>query len=95
MGRKPEIMNGDDEHQQQQQQQQNADDTSNFNENLRTNHDEDDPLIHDTILPHRKRIRKDTFQYNPTSSSSSASSSSQNSDVSRFSFSSLFVKHKI
>ncbi len=23
----------------------------------------DDPLIHDTILPHRKRIRKDPLQY--------------------------------
>lgn len=84
MGRKPEIISGNDNDDQQQQQETTSntlDEPKNSNENLETNHnDEDDPLIHDTILPHRKRIRKDTFQYNQPSSSSS---SSQNSDVSQ------------
>lgn len=61
MGRRTDIDNDDDE-------QQSTSSTSssstriahesqmNSNQNL-----DDDPLIHDTILPHRKRIRRDTL----------------------------------
>jgi len=37
---------------------------TNSNRNFyETKMDDNDPLIHDTILPHRKRIRKDPLQY--------------------------------
>jgi hypothetical protein len=35
----------------------------NFDEHKMNDDDDSDLLIHDTILPHRKRIRKDTLQY--------------------------------
>ncbi len=44
----------------------------NLNENQMNDIDDNDPLIHDSILPHRKRIRKDTLQYlQPQQSSTS------------------------
>lgn len=34
-----------------------------FDENKMNDDDDNDPLIHDTVLPHRKRIRKDPSQH--------------------------------
>jgi hypothetical protein len=66
MGRRTEIDNDDDE-------QQSTSSTSsslnrlanesqmNTNRNLDEEKFDDDTLIHDTILPHRKRVRRDTL----------------------------------
>jgi hypothetical protein len=67
MGRRTDIDNDDDE-------QQSTSSTSsssiriahesqmNLNQNVNEdNKFDEDPLIHDTILPHRKRIRRDTL----------------------------------
>ncbi len=54
-----------------------------LNENKMNDNDDNDPLIHDTILPHRKRIRKDTLQYIQPQQSSA---SSKTVDVSFFFF---------
>jgi hypothetical protein len=66
MGRRTNLDNDDDE-------QQSTSSTSssstrivhesqtNSNRNLDEDKFDDDPLIHDTILPHRKRIRRDTL----------------------------------
>ncbi|CAF0901894.1 unnamed protein product [Adineta steineri] len=77
MGRKTDINNDDDDDEQQSsssasrmtpnsnkhESQYNL--YRNFGENKSNNHNDDDNdlLIHDTILPHRKRVRKDTLQY--------------------------------
>jgi len=64
MGRRTDIDNDDDE-------QQSTSSTSSSSTTIRiaahesqTNSNrnlDDDPLIHDTILPHRKRVRRDTL----------------------------------
>ena len=66
MGRQTDIDNdNNDEQQQQQQQSTSTESRRNSNQILNENkfdiNDDDDPLIHDTILPHRKRIRRDTL----------------------------------
>jgi len=43
-----------------------------LNENKMNDNDDNDPLIHDSILPHRKRIRKDTLQYIQSQQSSTS-----------------------
>ena len=56
MGRRTDIDNDGDNDEQQT--------TSSFirmEHESQINPDDDDPLIHDTILPHRKRIRRDTL----------------------------------
>jgi hypothetical protein len=73
MGRKTDILN--DEKQQLSSDTIEHESQMNFNQDL----DLDDPLIHDTILPHRKRIRKDPLQY---IQSQQSSTSCPNVDVS-------------
>ncbi len=43
-----------------------------LNEYKMNDNDDNDPLIHDSILPHRKRIRKDTLQYIQSQQSSTS-----------------------
>jgi hypothetical protein len=43
-----------------------------FDENKMNDDDDSDLLIRDTILPHRKRIRKDTLQYIQTQQSTTS-----------------------
>jgi hypothetical protein len=54
MGRTTDIDNIDDE-------QQTTLLSTQMEHESQSNPDDDDPLIHDTILPHRKRIRRDTL----------------------------------
>ncbi len=95
MGRKPDIDNDDDE-------QQSTSSTSslstriahesqvNPNRNLNEDKLDDDPLIHDTILPHRKRIRRDTLlsiqqqHYVQPQQSESITTCCKTEDVSQF-----------
>jgi hypothetical protein len=65
MGRRTDMDNDDDE-----QQSTTSSSSStrmahesqiNPNRNLDEDKSDDDPLIHDTILPHRKRVRRDTL----------------------------------
>ncbi len=56
MGRRTDIDNdGDDD------EQQTTSSLIRMEHESQINPDDDDPLIHDTILPHRKRIRRDTL----------------------------------
>ncbi len=78
MGRKTDLLNDEN-----QQQQLSSSDTIEHESQANSNRDidMDDPLIHDTVLPHRKRIRKDPSQYiQPQQSSASC----PNVDVSLF-----------
>jgi hypothetical protein len=63
---------------------------SNSNPNLDEDKLDDDPLIHDTILPHRKRIRRDTLlsiqqqHYVQPQQSESITTCCKTEDVSQF-----------
>lgn len=61
MGRRTDIINDDSE--QHSNSLASMANESQINSNQNSNEDKlyDDPLIHDTILPHRKRIRRDTL----------------------------------
>jgi hypothetical protein len=68
MGRKTDIDNDDDEQQSTSSTSSSSTTTriahesqTNLNRNLDEDKLDDDPLIHDTILPHRKRVRRDTL----------------------------------
>jgi hypothetical protein len=95
MGRRVDIDNDDDE-----QQSTSSTSSSRMAHESQVNidrHSDDekfdhDPLIHDTILPHRKRIRRDTLlsiqqqqqQHVQFQSLNSSTTSSNIKDVSRF-----------
>jgi hypothetical protein len=66
MRRKTDIDNDDDEHQSTSSASSSStriahESQTNLNQNMDEIKLEEDPLIHDTILPHRKRIRRDTL----------------------------------
>ncbi len=67
MGRKTDMIKDNDEQQSTSRMSPNLikmDSQNNSNRDLYENQmNDNDPLTHDTILPHRKRIRKDTLQY--------------------------------
>jgi hypothetical protein len=102
MGRRTEIDNDDDE-------QQSTSSTSsssnrlanesqmNPNRNLDEEKFDDDTLIHDTILPHRKRVRRDTLlsiqqqHYVQPQQSQSMTTSCKIEDVSLFTINSYVL----
>ncbi|CAF3410067.1 unnamed protein product [Rotaria sp. Silwood1] len=61
MIRRTDIINGDNEHQSNSSTSMVHESQANSNHNPNEDKLYDDPLIHDTILPHRKRIRRDTL----------------------------------
>ena len=65
MGRRTEIDNDDDEQQSTSStssiRQAHESQMTNSNRTIDEEKFDDDPLIHDTILPHRKRVRRDTL----------------------------------
>jgi hypothetical protein len=67
MRRKTDMIKDNDEQQSTSRMSPNLikmDSQNNSNRDLYENQmNDNDPLTHDTILPHRKRIRKDTLQY--------------------------------
>jgi hypothetical protein len=72
MGRKTELANDDEQRSLSNISRISTDESRDLNENKMNDIDDNDPLIHDSILPHRKRIRKDALQYlQPQQSSTS------------------------
>jgi hypothetical protein len=68
MGRKTEFDNDDEQQSLSNVSRMSSYESQNnsnrdLNEYKMNDIDDNDPLIHDSILPHRKRIRKDTLQY--------------------------------
>ena len=64
MGRRTDVDHDDDEQQSSSSPSSTRvahESQTNLNRNFDEDKPDDDPLIHDTILPHRKRIRRDTL----------------------------------
>lgn len=91
MGRKTDVVNDDEQRSLSNISRLTPDESRDFNENKTNDIDDNDPLIHDSILPHRKRIRKDTLQY---LQSQQLSTSCTTIDVSYLNFTLFFLIYR-